>query len=563
MRRAQTIVIVPSRTIEKFHEPAAETQAYEERLLCLLLMLRDPGLRVVYVTSSPVAEPIVDYYLVAARPASIRRGRARAADDDLAPTTPRVRPLSAKLLERPTLLTRIRWAIPDHRALPPRPLRLTELEQARRRRARHPGPRRRPRARLPRDQERRRASCSRAPASPHPLGRRAHHRPRRRRSRRSPACAPSRRELGQVVVKLDAGVSGEGNAIVELRGLPAPGARAETRRIGRALRRDAPAGPRRRRWPTTSSGSSHGGVVEERIVGARAAQPERPARARARGEARIVSTHDQILSGQRTSAAASRPSRRTRGDHRGARAGRRVAGRGRRARPCGNRLRRRARRARHLERLRDRDQPAQRRHDAPAGRARAALRRRLRRGRRRSSPRRAARRATTSPPTTSSRRGCARSATAALLRLAALPRPGRGRLRRRLPHAQRARRARAHGDDRDRQHGRRRPAPLRQASRACCWPRADELDAEVAGRVDAFTPRGRSRPAAGASPPGTRTRPRRASRTRRPRWRRSRARALRPRPWGRTPGAGPSGTRARPAARRRAASSVSPASRVS
>ena len=63
MRSERSVVIVPSRTIDKFHEPAAETQAYEERLLCLLLMLRDPALHVVYVTSSPVAEPIVDYYL--------------------------------------------------------------------------------------------------------------------------------------------------------------------------------------------------------------------------------------------------------------------------------------------------------------------------------------------------------------------------------------------------------------------------------------------------------------------------------------------------------------------
>ena len=51
METYRSIVIVPSRTIDKFHEPAAETQAYEERLLCLLLMLRDPELRVVYVTS--------------------------------------------------------------------------------------------------------------------------------------------------------------------------------------------------------------------------------------------------------------------------------------------------------------------------------------------------------------------------------------------------------------------------------------------------------------------------------------------------------------------------------
>jgi hypothetical protein len=39
METHRSIVIVPSRTIDKFHVPAAETQAYEERLLCLLLML--------------------------------------------------------------------------------------------------------------------------------------------------------------------------------------------------------------------------------------------------------------------------------------------------------------------------------------------------------------------------------------------------------------------------------------------------------------------------------------------------------------------------------------------
>ena len=74
-------------------------------------MLRDPGLRVVYVTSSPVAEPIVDYYLsllpVELRDDAPARLTMISADD------PSIRPLSAKLLERPTLLTRIRWAIPD------------------------------------------------------------------------------------------------------------------------------------------------------------------------------------------------------------------------------------------------------------------------------------------------------------------------------------------------------------------------------------------------------------------------------------------------------------------
>ena len=62
-RGRRCMVVVPSRSIERWHEPPAETQAYEERLLCLLPMLRDPGLSIVYVTSSPIAPAIVEYYL--------------------------------------------------------------------------------------------------------------------------------------------------------------------------------------------------------------------------------------------------------------------------------------------------------------------------------------------------------------------------------------------------------------------------------------------------------------------------------------------------------------------
>src|SRR3954467_6546617 len=110
MRRQQSVVIVPSRTIEKVHEPAAETQAYEERLLCLLLMLRDPEIRIVYVTSNPVAEPIVDYYLSLLPPGIGARARLPLPP----PGAPSLRPLGARRLGPPTLLTRIRWAIPDH-----------------------------------------------------------------------------------------------------------------------------------------------------------------------------------------------------------------------------------------------------------------------------------------------------------------------------------------------------------------------------------------------------------------------------------------------------------------
>jgi hypothetical protein len=41
----RSVVVLPSRTLEKFHEPPALTQAVEERLICSLLELADPNPR--------------------------------------------------------------------------------------------------------------------------------------------------------------------------------------------------------------------------------------------------------------------------------------------------------------------------------------------------------------------------------------------------------------------------------------------------------------------------------------------------------------------------------------
>src|SRR3954468_15767495 len=61
-RPGRSLVVVPSREPEA-DEPPAKGQAYEERLLCVLQMLRDESLSIVYVTSSTVATAIVDYQL--------------------------------------------------------------------------------------------------------------------------------------------------------------------------------------------------------------------------------------------------------------------------------------------------------------------------------------------------------------------------------------------------------------------------------------------------------------------------------------------------------------------
>ena len=59
----RSVVVVSSRVLDKWHEPPALTQALEERLLGVVLGLRDLGLSVVYVTSMPIEEEVVGYYL--------------------------------------------------------------------------------------------------------------------------------------------------------------------------------------------------------------------------------------------------------------------------------------------------------------------------------------------------------------------------------------------------------------------------------------------------------------------------------------------------------------------
>ena len=59
-----TVIVLPSVTFppEELRKIVA-IQHYEERLLCLLLLLRNPKLRMLFISSLRVPEPIVDYYL--------------------------------------------------------------------------------------------------------------------------------------------------------------------------------------------------------------------------------------------------------------------------------------------------------------------------------------------------------------------------------------------------------------------------------------------------------------------------------------------------------------------
>jgi hypothetical protein len=107
-----TSVIVPSLTLDQSElTKIAGASFYEERLLFLLIRLRNPRARMVYVTSQPVHPIILEYYLqfLAGIPASHARSRLTLlCANDASP-----RSLTEKILERPRLIERIRAGIMD------------------------------------------------------------------------------------------------------------------------------------------------------------------------------------------------------------------------------------------------------------------------------------------------------------------------------------------------------------------------------------------------------------------------------------------------------------------
>jgi len=85
---------------------------HEERLLFLLIRLRNPQARLVYVTSQPIHPIVVEYYLELLTGIPAAHARSRLTLLSAYDNSPR--PLTEKILERPRLLEHIRVAIPDN-----------------------------------------------------------------------------------------------------------------------------------------------------------------------------------------------------------------------------------------------------------------------------------------------------------------------------------------------------------------------------------------------------------------------------------------------------------------
>ncbi|MFM2080007.1 MAG: hypothetical protein RLZZ219_689 [Cyanobacteriota bacterium] len=101
------LLVVPSLSMDRhLIELVTGAHHYEERQLFALMRLRDPGVRAIYVTSKLLPELVVDAVLelIPGVPTSHARRRLHLFDADDASA----RPLTEKLLERPALLARIR-----------------------------------------------------------------------------------------------------------------------------------------------------------------------------------------------------------------------------------------------------------------------------------------------------------------------------------------------------------------------------------------------------------------------------------------------------------------------
>src|SRR5947209_15181944 len=102
----QTIVVVPSITLDASFLSGPVLQAYEERFLFMLMLLRQPRAEMVYATSLAIDPLVVDYYL-SLLPGVIP-SHARARLHLVSPLDGSSTPLVHKLLARPRLLERFR-----------------------------------------------------------------------------------------------------------------------------------------------------------------------------------------------------------------------------------------------------------------------------------------------------------------------------------------------------------------------------------------------------------------------------------------------------------------------
>ncbi|RME27603.1 MAG: carboxylate-amine ligase [Deltaproteobacteria bacterium] len=294
-RIRNTVVVIPSLSLHPDElRKISGVHHYEERLLFLLMLLRQPRTRLVFVTSQQLDPTVIDYYLhlLSGVPTSHARRRLcllHCGDGSS-------KPLTAKILARPRMQERIRRAVGDTRNAHMTCFNSTPLERSLavaldlplyandpalldlgtksgcREVFREAG------VTFPDGFERLRDADDIAGALA--------------------ALQTRNPDARRAVVKLNEGFSGEGNALFYYDGIDGSSEVERKHQILRslptALRYEAP----QEHWQSYSARFEEmGGVVELFVEGRHKRSPSSQNRVNAIGEAQVISTHDQVLGG--------------------------------------------------------------------------------------------------------------------------------------------------------------------------------------------------------------------------------------------------------------------------
>ena len=288
----QTIIVVPSMTMD--NGLGSLEKAYEERFLFLLLLLRQPQARLLYITSTPIDRSIVEYYL-GLLPGVIST-HARRRLFLLSPGDGSNRPLTEKILERPRFIQKIREHIIDPNRAHIVAFITTILERDLALRLGIPMYGSDPKF----FQFGSKSGGRRLFAEegvPHPLGfenlttiEQVVSSIRKIRAQR--------KDIRKVILKLNEGVSGEGNTTIDLQDLPASGSNEEIEAISGRVKRmqteKADLG-----FKAFMDRLAHrGGAVEEMVIAEEVRSPSVQMRVTPLRQLEILSTHDQLLGGR-------------------------------------------------------------------------------------------------------------------------------------------------------------------------------------------------------------------------------------------------------------------------
>ena len=291
----ESVVVVPSISMDgPTTRSSTVTQAMEERALFLLLLLRQPRLRMIYVTSQSISEATIEYYLGLLPGVIPSHARARltlvpvgdASSDSL----------SAKLLARPRLLRTIRALIPNPAKSHLIPYNTTSLERDVALSLGIPMYGADPRL----EELGSKTGCRRVfdeLGVQCPVGAEDLH-----TVDDIVASVQSMRvkrpSLTEAIVKLNEGVSGSGNALVDLHGLPPSGSPDEAAAITERLLGMQLESQKLTLDVYLAAFEENGGIVEERITGVSLTSPSVQMRALPDGTVELLSTHDQLLGGK-------------------------------------------------------------------------------------------------------------------------------------------------------------------------------------------------------------------------------------------------------------------------